>query len=735
MRFNRHAVYLGVPAPVESCPAGAVAGRTEAILVVPIDALARSGTYLPAGSTVRILDRRIGVAIIASWHNDPSTIVRSLRLRSVAALRATASSEVAAVVRAATIRREAGVRHASQSGGQVTGTETATTSTSTSTTPATTTQTTTTTTTTTTKADTGSTAGQVYSGLGFDACSTPSTSVMATWRRSSPYRAIGVYIGGTNSACAQGNLTSSWVKTESAAGWRLIPIYVGLQAPETSCDCATITPSKAAAEGAADATDAVADAQTLGLGPGNPIFDDMEAYTVNSRDTAPVLAFLAAWTKGLHAAGYVSGVYSSDDSGISDLVASYGTGYTEPDEIWPAAWNGKATTSDSVIPASDWANHQRIHQYEGGFDATYGGDTINIDADALDAATAAPGAATAVSAAPVATTAPTVTGTPVAGLTLSEQHAAYHPAASGYTYQWELCDAGGGNCFPVAGATKATIVIPTADVGATLRVQESATNAAGTSTPVVSAATAPVDRSVAGYWVFTSGGVVANTTYEQTFGSPALSGVRGASFTGMAVADRGLGYWLVSKWGHVYGYGAARSYPLIHIAHPARGIVASPRGGYWIYTANGNVYASRHTPFYGSLARRHVSDVTGMATTMRGYGYWLATVRGTVVAFGSAAKRPAIRHISGAVIGIVSAPDGYWLYTSNGNVYGSTHTRWYGSPAHSGVKRATFTGMIATPDKRGYWLVTSTGAVYGYGDATSYAAPDPSGTVAGIAGR
>ena len=37
----------------------------------------------------------------------------------------------------------------------------------------------------------------------------------------SPYRAIGVYIGGANRGCAQPNLTATWVQDEVAAGWQL----------------------------------------------------------------------------------------------------------------------------------------------------------------------------------------------------------------------------------------------------------------------------------------------------------------------------------------------------------------------------------------------------------------------------------------------------------------------------------------------------------------------------------
>ncbi len=45
-----------------------------------------------------------------------------------------------------------------------------------------------------------------------------------------------------------------------------------------------------------------------------------------------------------------------------------------PDVIWDALWNGAANTADSAIPAADWADNQRAHQYNGGVSQTYGGD-------------------------------------------------------------------------------------------------------------------------------------------------------------------------------------------------------------------------------------------------------------------------------------------------------------------------------------------------------------------------
>jgi Domain of unknown function (DUF1906) len=234
---------------------------------------------------------------------------------------------------------------------------------------------------------------EAFTGLGFDACAAPSSRTMAAWA-SSPYRAIGVYIGGANRACSQPNLTSSWVGEQVDAGWHLIPTYVGLQAPSSGCSsCAKLTPSRATAQGTEAAEDAVADAEEIGMGPGSPIYFDMEAYSRSSSNTAAVLSFLSAWTTQLHALGYVSGVYSSGASGVLDLGRAIGGPYLLPDDVWSANWNNAQNTIEPYLPSTAWASHQRIHQYRGGHDETYGLMTINIDNDYVDGATVGEGTA------------------------------------------------------------------------------------------------------------------------------------------------------------------------------------------------------------------------------------------------------------------------------------------------------------------------------------------------------
>jgi hypothetical protein len=350
VRFNRHALYLGVPSTVQQCPAQP-AGRTEAILIEPAGAIAAraaSGSLAAepvAGTATTLRVPSVGVQVTATWLHDAGLIRAALHRAHLQP--SGTGAHVAPPLRAKVARV---TLHPSS---------------------------------------------DVYTGPGFDACHAPSTQHMSAWASSSPYHAIGIYIGGANAACppsSDPNLTTTWISTEVGAGWHLIPTYVGLQAPSNSCGCAGISTNttQASAQGTSAAQDAVTQAQALSLAAGNPIYDDMESYSRTQANTSAVLAFLAAWTSQLHAEGYLSGVYGNANSAITDLASKYGTGYVEPDDIWFAAWPGDGSTStqDPNIPSSDWTNHQRLHQFSGGHNETHGGVTINIDGDYLDGATA-----------------------------------------------------------------------------------------------------------------------------------------------------------------------------------------------------------------------------------------------------------------------------------------------------------------------------------------------------------
>ncbi|GAB2473753.1 hypothetical protein GCM10027063_13590 [Promicromonospora xylanilytica] len=225
--------------------------------------------------------------------------------------------------------------------------------------------------------------------LGFDACTAPSLAALRAWKGTSPYGVVNVYFGGNNRGCAQPNLTASWVRDASVAGWRLLPTYFGYQ---PYCMFGNkpnrYTAANATTRGTSDATDAVAKAKALGMLSGSALYADVEHYDrTDSACRTAVRRYVSAWTKKLHSAGYLAGVYVHQDSGLRDLADSYtSTTYARPDAVWMARWDGnRSLTGWPTAPNRYWAAGQRAKQYRGDHDETWGGVTINIDSDAVNA--------------------------------------------------------------------------------------------------------------------------------------------------------------------------------------------------------------------------------------------------------------------------------------------------------------------------------------------------------------
>lgn len=234
-------------------------------------------------------------------------------------------------------------------------------------------------------------------GYGFDQCETPSQATMTAWLTSSPFRAVGIYMSGALRFCqAQTNLTPTWVQTQLATGWRLLPIHLGAQASCTTRaryqnDKISADPTNAYAaartQGRNEANVAVTAAKNLGISAQSTIYYDLEAFNAgiaSCRDSS--LWFLSAWSRQLHKLGYVSGVYSSALSGIKvldDARVTPGNTATLPDQIWIADWNNVADPNSQFVRPDGWVGH-RIHQYQGGHNETWGGVSINIDRDYLD---------------------------------------------------------------------------------------------------------------------------------------------------------------------------------------------------------------------------------------------------------------------------------------------------------------------------------------------------------------
>jgi hypothetical protein len=100
------------------------------------------------------------------------------------------------------------------------------------------------------------------------------------------------------------------------------------------------------------------------------------------------------------------------------------------------------------------------------------------------------------SAAPKNTAAPTISGTAKVGQELTADEGSWSGNPTGYSYQWQRCDADVAACSPVIGATGKTYGVRLADLGYRLRVAVTARNAKGSAT-ANSAITAIVAPAVA----------------------------------------------------------------------------------------------------------------------------------------------------------------------------------------------------------------------------------------------
>ena len=374
VRMDRPAVYLGTPGATPSCPARAFASA-DSIWLSPTSAGDKAAVGAPSATTARPAGRtvhtrwnaasRSGVAVVPDAGVSIRTTSPSGRLTTMSVVDtlgpATGSEPGTPATRPSTTRPTT-LRSTNPAPG-TTGTAPAAYVQSAAATP----------------------TGKALNGMWFDTCSAPTTGTMSAWKSSSPYAAVGVYIGGALRGCGQPNLNATWVRTVTAQGWGIAPIYVGLQAPCVQASLSTFTASNAASTGTASAVDAAADARSLGLAAGSAIQYDMENYaTGDASCTNAVLAFVGAWTTEIRRQGFTAGIYGNVGSLMSDMsraVRAGSTSFVAPDQVWYALWDGLQTTStgSSTFLDSYWTG-RRLHQYRGDFTETWGGVSMQIDA-------------------------------------------------------------------------------------------------------------------------------------------------------------------------------------------------------------------------------------------------------------------------------------------------------------------------------------------------------------------
>jgi hypothetical protein len=231
---------------------------------------------------------------------------------------------------------------------------------------------------------------EIFTGLAFDTCVTPSLGSMNAWLESQ-YRAVAVYFGGRGRACKQqANLTPYWMQEVHRTGWRVLPVYVGSQSPCVYGSNKKYVPIEGDpwTQGEEEGHDAVERAAELGMRGRSALYLDMEAYDHRDTDCAETtLSFVRGWSHEVRRHGYFAGFYSSATSGVRHVENARRNGVRDlPDVLWFARWDVPPSLyGEPVLDRAAWKPHRRIHQFAGNVVEEHGGVTMNIDRDQVDA--------------------------------------------------------------------------------------------------------------------------------------------------------------------------------------------------------------------------------------------------------------------------------------------------------------------------------------------------------------
>jgi hypothetical protein len=329
-------------------------------------------------------------------------------------------------------------------------------------------------------------------------------------------------------------------------------------------------------------------------------------------------------------------------------------------------------------------------------------DDLDFPLQVVVTATSAFGSATATSAATanVATDpprnlgAPGIAGTAKRTLTLTASAGAWTPAGATYAYRWQRDEGEGDGFEDITGATAASYVLATADVGATIRVRVTATNVDG-STVAASAPTSTVVAATPGNRIAPgiSGGSRVGDTLTSTDGawSPAaesfayqwqrrvggtfadITGATAKTYT-LATADAGatvrVAVTATNDDGTGVGYSAATAIVVTPPAPPSP--IAAPTGtlqdtetlsidpGHWTPATATFTYQWLRCPPAATALGGCVTVGSGQSYTLTGsdVGHAMAVrVTGTAAGVSTAATSTFTSNVAGRALTLTSAPE------------------------------------------------------------------------------
>ncbi|MEW6474911.1 MAG: metallophosphoesterase [Actinomycetota bacterium] len=195
-------------------------------------------------------------------------------------------------------------------------------------------------------------------------------------------------------------------------------------------------------------------------------------------------------------------------------------------------------------------------------------------------------------------------------------------------------------------------------------------------------------------------------------------GAGGAERT--AAATTAGGYWMYAADGGIFAFGSAGYQgPVRNQANDVIGMAVTPAGdGYWMADDDGDVFAAGKATPFGERAS-NADDVAAFTARPQGDGYWLATRTGGIESYGRAPAFAGVK-VDPAKRITTLAPTvsgaGAWMAAVDGGVFTFGDARFFGSMG--GVRlNQPVVGMAPTPTGRGYWLVASDGGIFSFGDA------------------
>ncbi|CAA9249448.1 MAG: hypothetical protein AVDCRST_MAG50-2519 [uncultured Acidimicrobiales bacterium] len=214
-----------------------------------------------------------------------------------------------------------------------------------------------------------------------------------------------------------------------------------------------------------------------------------------------------------------------------------------------------------------------------------------------------------------------------------------------------------------------------------------------------------------GYWLLAGDGGVftfGDATYHGSTGDLALVSPARA----MAATRSGQGYWFAAGDGGVFTFGDAGyhgSAAELALNKPVVGILPTETGGgYWLVASDGGVFTFGDAGFVGSLGGQAIPDpIVGLAPRPGG-GYRLVDRVGRVYAFGASYLGGMQGACRGEVTDIASSPsgEGYWLLCSTGDVRARGDAPDLRPRLQlSAGQRAV--GLATTPDGQGLWAMGS----------------------------